>query len=329
MSEPTYTSHEHPTRLHVSSTPVEEETALNALQIWWRSIRPATLWAGAAPVFVGAGLAAESGISWTLSSCAVLFAALAGALLIQVGCNLINDYEDFERGADDERRLGPARAAARGWLSPAQLKRGAGMCLGSAGIIGVYLTWVGGWPILALGIASLIAAYAYTAGPLPLAYLGLGDLFVILFFGWGAVGGTAWLLSPSLTIEILIAGGAVGALAAAILVVNNLRDRHSDVESGKRTLAVRFGAVFTRWEYTALVLIAFIAVGAMSLHNGRWGWAAPLVLSPLAILRIRQVWLTDGAALNPLLGKTAQLELLFCLTFTAGLMIEAAQRTGG
>ena len=329
MSEPTYTSHEHSPPLSVSSTSAGGEITPSALQIWWRSIRPATLWAGAAPVFVGAGLAAESGVSWSFSSGVTLLAALVGALLIQVGCNLINDYEDFERGADDERRLGPARAAARGWLSPAQLKRGARLCLGIAGAIGVYLTWVGGWPILALGVASLIAAYAYTAGPLPLAYLGLGDLFVILFFGWGAVGGTAWLLHPGLTLEMLIAGGAVGALAAAILVVNNLRDRHGDAESGKRTLAVRFGATFTRCEYTALILTAFISVGVMSLYNERWGWAAPLVLSPLAIMRIRQVRLMDGTALNPLLGKTAQLELLFCLTFTAGLMIEAAQRTGG
>ena len=305
------------------STPLERP-ALHV--IWWRAIRPATLWAGAAPVFVGAGVSAHTGVTWSLESALVLLCALSGSLAIQIGCNLINDYSDFERGADDETRIGPARAAAQGWLTPAQLKRGAVYSLVSAGLIGVYLTAVGGWPILALGTASLIAAYAYTAGPLPLAYVGLGDLFVILFFGWGAVGGTVWLLTGVLTLDTFIAGGSVGALAAAILVVNNLRDRHGDAASGKRTLAVRFGATAARVEYTALVLGALIALAGWGVYgveavdaSARWAWWAPLLVTPLALMRVRQVWTHDGVALNPLLGATAQLELIVCLLLSVGL----------
>ena len=293
--------------------------------IWWRAIRPATLWAGAAPVAVGAGLAAELGTQWGWSEYLSLLGALVGALLIQVGCNLINDYADFEKGADDETRLGPARAAARGWLTSADLKRGATLSLAAAGLIGVYLTWVGGWPILALGVASLAAAYAYTAGPVPLAYWGLGDLFVILFFGLGAVGGTTWLLTHQLNLEVGIAGSAVGCLAAAILVVNNLRDRHTDARSDKRTLAVRFGATFARIEYTLLLIFAFIAVAVIGISQQRWGWCAPLICSPLAVVRIRQIWSLDGAPLNPLLGKTAQLELIYCATLCIGLFYEASR----
>lgn len=296
--------------------------------IWWRTIRPATLWAGAAPVVVGVGVSSGSASIWSAQGSLIALSALAGAIAIQIGCNLVNDYSDFERGADNESRLGPARAAAEGWLTSTELKRGALYSLASAGLIGIYLTAVGGWPILALGVASLISAYAYTAGPMPLAYVGLGDVFVLLFFGLGAVCGTAWLLTGALSAEALVAGGAVGALATAILVVNNLRDRHSDAESGKRTLAVRFGATAARVEYTLLVIGALTLCVAMSCSGYGAGWLAPLLITPLAIKRIVQVWRLDGAALNPLLGGTAKLELIFCVLLSVGL-IAAPHIVGG
>ena len=287
---------------------------------WWLTLRPATLWAGAAPVLVGGALAARDGSFAPLPAAA----ALAGACLIQVGCNLVNDYSDFEKGADDDARLGPARAAARGWLSVGELKRGAALSLSLAALLGVYLTSVGGAPILALGVASLLSAVAYTAGPLPLAYVGLGDLFVLLFFGLGAVGGTYFLLAGALSAGALAAGGAVGALATAILVVNNLRDRAGDARAGKRTLAVRFGATAARLEYSLLLAAAFALVGWRAAAEGDPAWLAPLVTLPLAVGRARQVWRTDGAALNPLLGATARLELLFCLALSAALALSRA-----
>ena len=241
--------------------------------------------------------------------------ALIGALLIQIACNLVNDYSDFEKGTDDETRLGPARAAAQGWLSPTQLKKGAIVSLILAALCGVYLTFIGGWPILVLGLASLISAVAYTAGPFPLAYLGLGDLFVLLFFGFGAVGGTTWLLcAEALPPETWIAGANVGALATAILVVNNLRDRHGDARNQKNTLAVRFGASFARWEYTLLVFGALATNLYVAYSLQSWAWLCPMLLLPLAWLRVRQIWRLDGRALNPLLGQTAQLELLYCFS---------------
>lgn len=289
----------------------------SAWVVWWRTIRPATLWAGVAPLFVGASLAAQHGVFQLVP----VFAALIGSLLIQIGCNLVNDYSDFERGADTENRLGPARAASQGWLSVDQLKRGAMICFGFAILDGVYLTWIGGWPILILGVLSVLCAIAYTAGPFPLGYRGLGDLFVMIFFGFGAVCGTYYLQAQTLHSSLFAASWAVGALATSILVVNNLRDRVGDQQVGKRTLAVRFGETFTRWQYTLLMLSAFIVVIIEGLNQQQvWGWSVPLLLLPFAVLRVREIWRLDGAALNPLLGKTAQLELLFCLFLSGGLL---------
>jgi 1,4-dihydroxy-2-naphthoate octaprenyltransferase len=284
--------------------------------VWWAAIRPATLWAGAVPVLVGTALAFADGHRAWLPA----LGALVGALLIQIGSNLVNDYADFQKGADTPDRLGPARATAKGWLTARQVAGGAAVSLGLAGLLGVYLTWVGGWPILALGVASILAAVAYTAGPWPLGYLGLGDLFVLLFFGFGATAGTYWVQAGALSAACLWAGAAVGALATAILVVNNLRDRVGDARAGKRTLVVRFGPTFARWEYTALVAFAYgtsVAQGALA----GWGWLLPLVSLPLAYKAVAALWHTDGAALNPWLGATARLELVFGLLLATGVLL--------
>lgn len=267
---------------------------------WVAAIRPATLWAGVVPVVVGTALAVADGYraGWPA------LAALLGAVLIQVGTNFVNDTADFHAGADGPDRLGPPRAVAMGWLSPRQVAGGAAFALAAAAMVGVYLTWVAGWPILVLGVLSIACAVAYTAGPVPLGYVGLGDLFVLLFFGFGAVCGTYFVLAGDLSSASVAAGFLVGALATAILVVNNLRDRVGDARVGKRTLAVRLGARFARVEYTALVVAAF-AVAATQ------GWWWPWLALPLALFAIVGVWRRDGAALNPLLGATARLELVF------------------
>ncbi|MCA9542690.1 MAG: 1,4-dihydroxy-2-naphthoate octaprenyltransferase, partial [Myxococcales bacterium] len=158
-------------------------------RVWLAAIRPATLWAGAVPVLVGTGLA----IANDVLRVGPALAALAGALLIQIGTNLVNDLADFKRGADGPDRLGPARATAKGWLTQRQVFAGAALSLAAAAGVGAWLVVVGGWPILALGIASLICAVGYTAGPMPLGYVGLGDLFVLLFFGFAAVAGTYYV----------------------------------------------------------------------------------------------------------------------------------------
>ena len=185
-----------------------------------------------------------------------------------------------------------------------------------AGCVGIYITYVGGWPMLILGLASLFFAWGYTSGPFPLAYLGLGDLFVLLFFGWAAVGGTIFLETGMLTGTAWLAGFAVGALATAILVVNNLRDHVGDARVGKKTLVVRFGPHFGRIEYLLLVASAYGCRCVESLPTGRPGSG-----TSLAVRQIRGIWTRDGAALNPHLGGTAQLELLFGISLALGVVL--------
>ena len=184
---------------------------------------------------------------------------------------------------------------------------------GAAAVVGAYLTWVAGWPVLVLGLVAVLSAVAYTAGPFPLGYHGLGDLFVLVFFGLAAVAGTCFVQTGALGASAWVAGVAIGCLATAILVVNNLRDRGSDARVGKRTLAVRFGSGFARAEYTALLVVAYGCCLAM-------GWWLPLLCLPCAVVVTRKVFTLDGADLNPVLGETARLELVFGVLLVAELL---------
>ncbi|MCK6516673.1 1,4-dihydroxy-2-naphthoate polyprenyltransferase [Myxococcota bacterium] len=279
----------------------------STLKVWLLACRPATLLAGVTPVVVGAALAQANGVF----QLGPALGALLGATFIQIGTNLANDYYDFKKGADTDARLGPARAAQKGWLTPREVATGTVVALGMAFLTGLYLVAVAGWPILALGLVSIALAVGYTGGPYPLAYHGLGDLFVLIFFGYAAVAGTYYVQALTVAPEVWLAATPVGALATAILVVNNLRDRYTDAEANKRTLAVRFGATAARIEYSLLVAVAYAApMLAVSLGWGGLGWLLPLVSLPLATRQVRAVWQTDGAALNPHLGATARLELL-------------------
>lgn len=300
----------------MSAITTKQPTSMAA--IWWAAVRPNTLWAGATPVFVGSALAFADQ-SFALGPA---LGALIGALLIQIGTNLFNDYEDYRKGADTEARLGPARATQKGWLSPSEILQGVKVSLALAFLVGIYLVWVGGWPIVALGLASLVCALAYTGGPFPLAYLGLGDVFVMAFFGVGAVCGTYYLQSLQLTVDALVASVAVGALATAILVVNNLRDRHTDKLAGKRTLAVRLGARFSRVQFILLVVIAFVLPVAWGIGQQRITWVVSTGAAPMAVFEIRGVLMRDGADLNEHLGGTARLGLVHGLLLSAGMIAE-------
>ena len=295
----------------------------STLQVWILAARPQTLPAGAAPVIVTATLAWLHGTFSLLPA----LAALGGSLTLQLTSNLVNDYADFERGADGDDRLGPARAAAKGWLTAQQLKRGAAVCAGLTLLLGCYLTTVGGMPILTLGIASICAAYAYTAGPFPLGYLGLGDLFVMLFFGFGAVFGTYYVCAGSIHPSLWSLSWAIGALATAILVVNNLRDRVQDQLANKRTLAVRFGERFAKIQYATLLysaLIVLVLEGCRLLTEGETegvAFLSSLLIFPLCKRLQHQVFNAQGTELNPLLGATARLELLLCIILSIALTI--------
>ena len=290
----------------------------STLAIWWAAIRPSTLWAGATPVLVGSALAfADHQLALGPA-----VGALVGALLIQIATNLFNDYEDCRKGADTDERLGPARATQRGWLSPSDILTGVKLSLALAFVVGIYLVSVGGWPIVVLGLASLVCAVAYTGGPFPLAYLGLGDVFVMAFFGVGAVCGTYYLQSLTVTPDAVIASVAVGALATAILVVNNLRDRHTDAVVGKRTLAVRLGASFSRVQYVLLVVVAFALPVIWGIGQQRITWVVACGAAPMAVFEIRGVLMRDGADLNEHLGGTARLGLVHGILLSAGMVAE-------
>jgi 1,4-dihydroxy-2-naphthoate octaprenyltransferase len=280
-------------------------------------MRPRTLPAAVAPVLVGAALAIADGVGRVDA----ILAAFGVALALQVAANFANDVFDFERGADTDERLGPPRAVAQGWLTPTEMRRALAAALAAAALPGLWLIALGGWPIALAGALAIGAAVAYTAGPVPLAYVGLGEVAVLAFFGAVAVGGTYFVQAGAIPAVVLVASLAPGALASAILVVNNLRDRATDRAANKRTLAVRFGARAARLEFAvllaaaALVPIALVAAGALGAAA-----LAPLLVAPWMWRLARRVFAAEGAALNALLGATARLELVFCALFAAGIV---------
>lgn len=283
---------------------------------WWLAIRPRTLAVAVGPVAVGTAVAAASDAAQPL----VAVAALLGALLLQIACNFANDVYDSEKGADTQDRLGPPRAVQLGLLSPAQLRLGMAGAFALASCVGLYLTAVAGWPVIAVGGLSMLAAFAYTGGPYPLGYHGLGDLAVFLFFGVVAVVGTDYVQTLRLSPAAFAASIPVGLLSTAVLVVNNLRDIDTDRAASKRTLAVRLGARGARAEYGLLVAGAYGVAAALGLWGGRSGWVfLPYLSLPLALRLVRTVQTgTAGAALNPVLASTAQLGLVFSLLLALG-----------
>lgn len=285
---------------------------------YFAAIRPKTLGAAVAPVIVGSALAAAEGAARP----GVAVAALVGALAIQIGTNLFNDWADYEKGADGADRLGPPRAVASGWLSPRAALGAAAVSFGVAALAGAFLVAAAGWPVAVIGAASAAAGVAYTAGPFPLAYRGLGEVFVVLFFGLVATAGTHFVHTGRFEPLALAAGAPLGLLAAAILAVNNLRDRHGDRRAGKRTLAARFGAAFARREYAFLLAGAYaIPAAAWALGAAGAGWLAPLATAPAAVRLSRAIVREDGRALNARLAQTARLELAFAFLLAAGVLL--------
>ena len=289
------------------------------LRAWVQASRPKTLWAAVTPVVVGTACAIS--VSGFVPGPAL--AALGVAISIQIGANLSNDVLDFDRGADTQRRVGPARAVQSGLLSRGQVWAGAWVAFGICMACGLYLAAVAGWPVLVVGAVSIVSGLLYTAGPWALAYTGLGDLFVVLFFGFVAVCGTVYVQALQVPVAAWWSGLAVGALTTAILVTNNLRDLEGDALAGKRTLAVRFGPRFARLEYAALLLFAHLATLPLAPHLGLWPLLSWLAL-PLAATVLRSVWRGEGAALNASLAATARLLLVFGVLLSVGIVLGAS-----
>lgn len=296
------------------------DTAPSQFKIWLLAIRPKTLPAAAASVIVGTVLAwADDGFSLGPA-----LAALAIALLLQIGSNLANDVYDDERGADTADRLGPTRVTQAGLLTRKQVKTGMKVVFAIAFLLGLYLTWVRGWMVLVIGIAAIVAAIAYTGGPWPLGYHGLGEVFVFLFFGVTAVVGTYWVQTGTTAPLAWLMSVPPGLLITAIIIVNNLRDIEQDRAVGKRTVAVRIGAEATKWEFAVCVALAYLVVtGAVVARLVPAETLAVWLSLPLAAVTTRMVFTQVGTPLNKALAMTGQTTLAFSLLFAAGMLVGA------
>lgn len=296
-----------------------QRTRPGSFRAWVLASRPATLTAAVVPVLVGTACAYAAGAF----QAGPAIAALCGAMLLQIGANFANDVFDYEKGADTDARLGPTRAVQAGLLTPAEVRLGMVVVFTLALLTGVYLTAVAGPIIVAIGLAAIAAAIAYTGGPYPLGYHGLGDIFVMVFFGFVAVCGSAFVQTRTVPSLAIWASIPVGALATAVLVVNNVRDRDTDVRAGKRTLPVRFGRRAGELEYFALVGMAqlvplvLIALGRLNL----WVGIMPLATLPRSITLIRSVFRDRGRALNQTLVSTAKVLLVHGVSFAAAIAL--------
>lgn len=289
-------------------------------RIWVMACRPATLTAAVVPVMVGAAVSVNAvGIGGLRLG--ALLAALFGSMMIQIGTNLANDVFDAEKGADTAERLGPTRVTQSGLLTPSEVRRGMVVAFGLATLAGVYLVASAGWPIVAIGLASIASGIAYTGGPYPLGYNGLGDVFVFLFFGLVAVCGTAFVSTGAVPGLAWLAAVPVGALATAVLVVNNVRDRNTDVGAGKRTLVVRFGRRFGTVEYALLWAASWAVPVLLAARDGSPVRLLPLLTIPAGIKLIRTVATTEGRPLNATLANTAKMLLAFGVLFSLSLVI--------
>jgi 1,4-dihydroxy-2-naphthoate polyprenyltransferase len=287
-------------------------------RIWLMAARPRTLPAAVAPVLVGTALAATGGTFKPLT----FLAALLGALFIQIGTNLSNDYSDARRGADTEDRLGPVRVTAGGLVPPRQVLLATYVAFGLAVLVGAYLIATAGWELLLVGAASILAGVLYTGGPRPYGYEGLGEVFVFLFFGVVAVAGSYFAQVERLDWEALVLAVPVGLLASGILVVNNVRDLETDRRAGKRTLAVRLGRERARALFAGMIALAFLSaplpwpLGSLSPWLLLSWLALPLAVPVVRTVRSR----TDGPSLNAALAGTGRLQLAFCVLLSAGIL---------
>jgi 1,4-dihydroxy-2-naphthoate octaprenyltransferase len=291
---------------------------LSAARVWWSAVRPATLAASVAPVLTATAIAVyHGGPRWAAG-----IGALVVALSIQLGVNFANDYSDFVRGAD-RNRVGPLRAASSGVVRPMEVRLAAIVAFGIAGVVGLALSVAFAWQLLVVGGACLLAGWLYTGGPRPYGYLGLGEIFVFVFFGLVATIGTFYVETSRVVPLVVLMACAMGFLATAILVLNNLRDIETDAAAGKRTLATRIGRRRTRLLLVVLVFAAF-AVPVVAVITNSAGAAVLLVLLaiPIAAVPVRIAFTSTAASdLVRALKNMAVAQLAYALLFALGLLL--------
>lgn len=288
-------------------------------QRWAIAARPRTLTMSVTPVVVGAALAWSQGFprQWL-----VLGMAVVCAMLIQGATNLLNDVSDFERGNDRADRVGPLRITASGLATPREVRRAAAFTFAIAAVVGLWLVWRGGAAILALGLISIVAGWAYSGGAKPISHSALGELWVLLFFGVVAVCGSHYLQAHEWSVLAVWFGLALGAMAAAVLLLNNYRDRDPDRAAGRRTLALAIGPQQSRTLFALLVLLPLVLPATLALADANYRalWLAWLALPLLVYVAVRMRRLT-GPGLNPVLGQTALAQLVFGALLALGLLL--------
>ena len=288
------------------------------LRIWLMAARPRTLPAAIAPVLVGTALAGSEDRFRPLA----FVAALVGSIFIQIGTNLSNDYSDARRGADTEERLGPVRVTAGGLVPPRKVLVATWLAFGIAVAAGAYLIAIAGWELLVVGLASIAAGVLYTGGPRPYGYEGLGELFVFGFFGIVAVVGSYYVQIEQLRGLAFTLAVPVGLLAAAILMVNNIRDIDTDRRAGKRTLAVRLGRRRARRVFAAMVYIPFVWTAVVAILSGKPALLLMWLSFGFAPSLVRTVATrTDGPSLNRALAQAGRLLAAFSVLVSAGLLL--------
>ncbi|MBU0699550.1 MAG: 1,4-dihydroxy-2-naphthoate polyprenyltransferase [Pseudomonadota bacterium] len=288
------------------------------LKIWILAARPKTLWVSVAPVAIGSAMAFEGGGLHILSA----VSALLGAVLIQIGTNFANDYFDHHKGVDSQGRLGPTRVVQAGLVSSSAMKTAIIAVFALSALPGAYLVWRAGLPVVVIGALSILFGILYTAGPYPLGHVGLGEIFVIIFFGPVAVGGTYYVQTLNISLPVLLSGLAPGLFSVAILTVNNLRDVKSDRQAGKKTLAVRFGAKFSKIEYLLSIVMACLIPLFLLLDDEKHPYTLlASVVFLVAMPSIKIVFTSEGAVLNRVLERTGRLLLLYSLIFSLGWIV--------
>lgn len=292
---------------------------LKKIKIWIEAARPKTLWASVAPVIIGTAMAYSDG-KWDPL---VAILTLLSAVMIQIGTNFANDYYDHFKGADTPDRIGPVRATGSGLVKPATMKIAFFLAFGLSVLFGLYLISIGGWPIIIIGTLSILFGILYTGGPFPLGYKGLGELFVLIFFGPVAVGGTYYLQTLEINLTVILAGLSPGLISTALLTVNNLRDIHTDEKAGKRTLAVRFGPIFARTEYFVSILIAcLMPLVLLIVDPGHPYSLAAILVIILAGHPVKSVLFDEiSPELNIALASTGKILLLYSLVFSLGWIV--------
>jgi 1,4-dihydroxy-2-naphthoate polyprenyltransferase len=297
---------------HAGGAPGESRWQDVPWRIWLAAARPRTLPLAVAPVLVGTALASQQGF-FRLGA---FLAALLGAIFIQVGTNLANDYSDARRGADMEDRLGPVRVTAGGLVPPRQVLIASWVSFGVAVLAGLY-----GWVLLIVGALSIMAGILYTGGPRPYGYEGLGEAFVFVFFGLVAVVGSYYVQAGQVTAEAFALAVPVGLLSAAALMVNNIRDIDTDERAGKFTLAVRLGRHTAQRVFAVTLYLAYAWLLVLAIATGKPWILLAMVTLPIAPPLARTVLRhTDGAALNRALAQTAMLAAAFCALLALGVL---------